>query len=469
MLGINAAVMAQTTPNPLPALKAARWHEATREILLEARENDPNEPMLPKEMAFDGFTSDALDSARMLCRACQSAALVTVVSAPSSMSVEEKEHILNEALAILRSGSREPVWSTDTLTNAALIYSDLGLKAQAHSIFDEAITSATSDPASPSDFDRAAFALANAAPGGVPDWMVSSLEEATRRWPPSADTALAYRDLAIIRFQKSQPTAALDLMDKALGACSSIANKGQAQAIRASVGRLALDSNQLDFARHRIPAPLIIDAYASFEARNGNKDAALDFLQELPGPTLYVDVRDETLSQIIRDASNRGDFSTAKFFAGKIDPQKTHMQIELWTYIAREEHLKGDLKASEEDFRRILNIVDVMPIEQRQSLISEKGVLAEAMAKSEMSAESLRLSRSNKTSALMLSERQKAMNLDGLLSLAKAFHVAGDESEAKETLTMAYQIAHDYQPPNQYATTKSQLLMKVASTAAAFQ
>ncbi|MFK4444532.1 hypothetical protein ABH944_004087 [Caballeronia udeis] len=469
LLGMNATVMAEVTPDPLPALEAARWHVATHAILLEARDDIRNEPFLPKQLALDGFTSDAINSARMLCRACQPAALVDVVSASTAMSVDEKERVLNEALANLRGGSQQPVFRSGTFTAIALLYSMWGFGAQAHSVFDEAIASAVTDPASGPGFHYIAFELAKAAPESVPDWMILSLVKAIGRWPPSDDAALAYLDLARIRFKQRQPEAEIDLMERALDACAVIASYGQAQGIRSMVGRLALDSNQVEFARQRIPALLITDANALFEARSGHEDTALYYLAKLQGPTLYVDHRGETLRSIIREASNRGDFSTAKFFVDQVDPQMTGMRIELWTIIARAEWLNGDSKASQLDFRRALSIVEAIPFEQRHSSIDQEGVLAEAMANAELHEESLRLSHSIKVSLMALPERQNDTRIVGLLLLAAAFRAASDAIEAKQTLILAYQTAHDYQSPNQYGTKKSQLLMRVASVTEAFR
>jgi hypothetical protein len=71
LFGMSATVMAEITPNPLPALDAGKWHAATHAILLEAIDI-LNEPFLPRQLALDGFTSDAINSARMLADCARS-------------------------------------------------------------------------------------------------------------------------------------------------------------------------------------------------------------------------------------------------------------------------------------------------------------------------------------------------------------------------------------------------------------
>lgn len=469
LIGMNAAVLADTTSSPLPALQAARWQEATRAILLEARAGTFNDPSIPRQFAQDGFPSDAVDSARMLCQACQPAALADVVSVSTAMPLKEKEGVLNEALLKLHDGPQQPVIRSGTLVSISLQYSIWGFVAEARSIFDEATSSAVADPSSPPGFHYIAHGLAYAAPENVPDWMVSSLVKAIEQSPLSDDAALAYLDLARVRFKQKQPESEIDLMEKALAACDAIANYGQAQSIRSSVGRLALDSNQVAFARQRVPASLIIDANALYEARNGSKIAALRYLSELQGPMLYVDHRGETLREVVRDTSARGDFSTAKFFADQADPQLPGMQIEFWTIIARAEWQRGDTKASWSDFRKALSIVEAIPIAQRPETIDQEGVLAEAMAKAGLSEESIHLSQSTKTSILTLPARRTDKQVLDLLFLATAFHAANDAKEAKQYLILAYQIAHNFQSNNQYGTKKSELLMRVASVTESFR
>jgi len=52
-------------------LDAGKWHAATHAILLEAIDI-LNEPFLPRQLALDGFTSDAINSARMLADCARS-------------------------------------------------------------------------------------------------------------------------------------------------------------------------------------------------------------------------------------------------------------------------------------------------------------------------------------------------------------------------------------------------------------
>jgi hypothetical protein len=465
---INMAVLADTTSDPLPALQAANWHEATHAILLEARGTVLDEPFLPRQFAQDGFPLDAIESARMLCQACQPSALVDIVSASTTMPIKEKEVVLNEAIAKLRAGPRQPAFRSGTLTRMALQYSIWGSDSEAHSIFDEALSSAVADPASSPGYDYIAFSLDHAAPENIPEWMVSSLAKAIERSPSPDDAALGYLDLARLRVRQKQPESEIDFMGRALTACGAMANFGQAQSIRSSVGRLALDSDQVAFAQQRVPSSLTISANALYEARKGNKDAALRYLSELQGPTLYVDHRGETLRDVIREASSRGDFSSARFFAGQVDPQMTGMQIELWTIIAKAEWLKGDSKTSQLDFRKALSIVESIPIQQRQASIEQEGELAEAMAKAGLREDSLHLSQSTKISVMALPDRQTDKRVIGMLLLASAFHAAGDDVDAKQNLILAYQNAHGFQSNNQYGTKKSGLLMHVASVTESF-
>lgn len=464
---VNAAVLADPTPDPLAAIRAAHWHEATHAILLEARGVIPIEYSLPRQLAQAGFASDAIESARMLCHACQPDAFVDIVATSATMPIKQKEAILNEALAKLGASALQPAVRSGILARIALQYANWGSEAEAHLIFDEALSSAVADPASSTGYQYIASSLNHAGTDDIPDWMVSSLGSAIEPSRSRDDVALAYRDLAELRFRQKKPESEIDFMEKSLTACAAMANFSQAEAIRASVGRLAFDSDQAAFAQQRIPSSLTISAKAVYEARKGNRDAALQYLSKLHGPTLYVDPRGETLRDIIRDASNRGDFSSAKFFAGHVDPQMTGMRIGMWTIIAKAEWLKGESDASQSDFRKALTILESIPAEEHP--IKQEAELAEAMGKAGLRDDSLRLSKSTEVAVMALPARQADERVVGLLLLANAFHAAADDVDAKQNLILAYQHAHDFVSIYQYGTKKSDLLMQIASVTESFR
>lgn len=297
------------------------WHQAARAVLLEAGQEENIDSSLPLVQARAGFVDDALKTIAGLYAGSRPYRLVEVAELPQ-VSAARREALLGQALDIARQqAERDSTASTGAFMWLALHYCGAGNETQARALLALALEYAHKLDS----YDRMIYAMQRS-PQHTRSWMIGPVTQALARERENA--AFNWLGLAELALKMGDKTQALGFVDQGIEAT------GQLRDLRKGYVLSQFNLLALKAGRASLPEPLTPYLNMTRLAITGAPDQAYALLAAAPqdGNTNYGA---RLWPKLIKDASERNDLPTARYFAERPIKQSALEQASAWQQVAQ--------------------------------------------------------------------------------------------------------------------------------------
>ena len=447
-------------------LRSGKWNDAVRSILIEARDADPQNTIVPGKLADAGYLDDAIASAEALFPVSETTVLLKIARDAPALTKDQKNDLVQRALVVLRRKEGMSYLKSTDFTFVSLLYVSWGRETDAQAVFLEGLEAAERGPddKGSDDYRRITEELSSDKWTDIREWMIKPLLSRFTNVKDKFDLAFTYRDLANVRFRQGISSDAKELLSKGLDTADEIGNG----MIVLALADVAVDAGECQYAKTLLERGrhyhMNVDInYAVCEARIGDDVAAVETLSKL-GTTLYVDHKALALERIIQQAIQRHDIRTATFFADRAtDLQK----MSFWLLIAQAEADIGNQIETRQALDKA--IAAEANRKDRRFYVFETGAMAnlvETLFVNGYKDESKKIA-SNITAELKnTSIGHEADRSRALARFANALSKIEEDNMANDFLAKSYGIAHSIAVKQPYDFEKSSLLIYIGTICA---
>ncbi|AKJ27045.1 hypothetical protein [Caldimonas brevitalea] len=427
------------------AFRQKNWAEIERRSLRWAQEINPD-VLEVQAMAAAGMTDEAIAAARK-SQPWQHPRLLLAAADGSDLPTPRKLEIVKAAFAAAQADAIPSRSRVEGLAQVAIVFARLSADDSAHQAFEAAMANAKLNSRDGAYGILADGLVPVTGTTDAPMWMLDGVASQVGDLPAS-DEVRVHRALALGYFRVHQTKKANAQLAIALSGAQKLSERREKRVAVQSLARLALDNDELDFARRHGDLDELGVELAVYYARRNEQVKALAEIAKLGSGNLYVSPKQAAALTIINDAIERRATHTAMTYCAMLCQSLGTYEIKVRTRIGQLQAQEGQRDSAKANFLRAKELLPLDPqIAARDVLATlDLALAAEASGLHALAKEAVEAA-VEQTMYVSLARRKAERPLSEARS-SYALAELGDRAKATEMLLRAWSgtrdLADDY-------------------------
>ncbi len=336
------------------ALRQKNWAGIEHGSLLLAQAIYPNASEV-LEMVNAGMADEAIASTRK-AQPWQRVPFLLAAASGNALPMPRKLKIVHAAFEVAQSDEIRTPAKVDGLADVALAYARLGANDEAHQAFNAALSNAKSGMREGAYGSLANTVVLQVGAPDTPLWMLDEIASGTKDLPPG-EAVMLHRSLAAGYFNLHQVGKAIGQLELALSSAQALSERREKRVAVQSLARLALDHDEMEFARQSGDLNELAGEMAAFYARKNDRARALNEIAKLGPGNLYTSPRQAAVLRIINDALKQGAIDRAVSYCTELCSVLVLEEIRVRTRIGQRQVEAGQRDGARANLLRAKELV----------------------------------------------------------------------------------------------------------------